>query len=260
MGSPQRSGLPTTGRGRILLWRGGSVWIGRAEQPTDVHSHHAIQISLALSTGRLHIRDTDDTWKDYAAAVIPAHYPHAFKASGELVANVFVEPESLEGQKIRERFSDGIACLSGKIGGPGIAALAATYTEKRSDQELIACARNVINELAATSSCPVAPVDRRIERAIELLHEHIGQAINLTDIASSVHLSPERFRHLFIEQTGLRFRPYILWLRLGNSLSAYASGANLTDASYAGGFADSAHFSRTFKRMFGAAPISIKPE
>jgi AraC-like DNA-binding protein len=252
--------MQTTGRGRILLWRGGSIWIGRAEQPTDVHSHHAIQISLALSDGNLHFREADNVWKDFAAAVIPAHCPHAFKASGQLVANVFVEPESLEGQKIRERFSDGIVSLSGGIGRPGIEALALMYKERRSDEELIACARDVINELAATSTCAVRPVDGRIVRAIELLHEQLGQAINLSDIANSVHLSPERFRHLFIEQTGLRFRPYILWLRLGNALSAYAAGANLTDASYAGGFADSAHFSRTFKRMFGAAPISIKPE
>ena len=33
-----------------------------------------------------------------------------------------------------------------------------------------------------------------------------------------------------------------------------------TDAAQAGGFADSAHFSRTFRRMFGIAPVSVRPE
>ena len=260
MASSLRGGIKQTGTGRILFWRGGSVWVGRAEESTDFHSHHAIQITLVLSKGELRIRCPGEDWKNYTAAIVPAHHSHAFGARGELVALIFVEPESCEGQAIRARFCEGITSLSEETIYPDIATLAAAYNEKRADQDLIACARAVIISLAATSPLPSAPVDTRILRAIELLHERLGQTISLADIADAVHLSPERFRHLFIEQTGIRFRPYVLWLRLGNSISSYAAGASLTEASYAGGFADSAHFSRTFKRMFGVAPISIQPE
>jgi AraC family transcriptional regulator len=61
-------------------------------------------------------------------------------------------------------------------------------------------------------------------------------------------------------ETGIRFRPYVLWLRLEIAVASYAAGNSLTEASYAGGFADSAHFSRTFKRMFGVAAISVQRE
>lgn len=260
MASSPRGRLRSIGSGRILFWRGGSVWIGRADESTDFHSHHAIQITLALSMGDLRFRCPDEDWKAYPAAVIPADHPHAFDARGELVALVFVEPESREGQALRARFRKGIASLSDEIDRSDIAALSAAYNEDRSDEELVACARKVMTGLAATNHRPLAPLDQRIARAIDSLHERVGQAITLADIAESVHLSPERFRHLFVEQTGIRFRPYILWLRLGIAVSSYASGANLTDAAYAGGFADSAHFSRTFRRMFGAAPISLTPE
>lgn len=103
-------------------------------------------------------------------------------------------------------------------------------------------------------------LDERIERAIEILCERISGAVTMTEIAAAVHLSAERFRHLFLEETGIRFRPYVLWLRMEVAIASYAAGNNLTDASHAGGFADSAHFSRTFKRMFGvlAAGISVK--
>lgn len=258
--SSSRARPRSIGSGRILFWRGGSVWIGRAGESTDFHSHHAIQITLALSPGDLRFRCPDEDWNTYPAAVIPADHPHAFDARGELVALLFVEPESREGLAIRGRFCGGIASLSGEIERSDIEALSTAYNEERSDEELISCARKVMTGLAATSHRPLAPLDHRIKSAIDLLHERIAQPITLAGIAESVHLSPERFRHLFVEQTGVRFRPYVLWLRIGIAISTYASGASLTDAAYAGGFADSAHFSRTFRRMFGAAPISITPE
>jgi len=260
MATSLKGGIKQTGSGRILFWRGGSVWIGRAEESTDFHSHHAIQITLALSNSNLRFRCPGEDWHHYSAAIIPAHCAHAFEAQGAHVALVFVEPESLEGQAIRARFCEGIASLSDAAILPDIAALAAAYKEKRSDEDLMARARSLISNLAATIPAPLIPLDKRIARAIELLHQRFGQTVSLAEIAEAVHLSPERFRHLFIEQTGIRFRPYILWLRLGNAITSYASGASLTEASQVGGFSDSAHFSRTFKKMFGVVPISIQPE
>ncbi|MDL2353996.1 MAG: AraC family transcriptional regulator [Pseudomonadota bacterium] len=260
MSAARRGGIEPAGSGRILLWRGGSIWIGRAEASTDFHAHHAIQITLSLSAGSCRFRSLDEEWKEYAAAIIAAHHPHAFEARGELVALVFVEPESVDGHAIRDRFRHGITALSADLARRDIDALAAAYDEHCADQELIDCARTLIANLAATGRRPTLPLDRRILLAIELLHERLDRTISLADVADLVHLSPERFRHLFVEATGIRFRPYVLWLRLGSAVSAYAAGASLTDAAHASGFADSAHLSRTFKRMFGVAPVSIRPE
>lgn len=252
--------IKRTGTGRILFWRGGGIWIGQADSPTDIHSHHAIQITLVLSNSVLRLRSPDEDWLRYTAAIVPANHPHAFEASGEIVAVVFVEPESTEGQVMRERFCSGIEQINDRTILAEINALATAYAKNLSDDTLIECARSIIASVAATSPSPKIILDKRISNAIDIIHSHIGQSITLAEIANAVHLSPERFRHLFIEQTGTRFRPYILWLRLGVSVSSYAAGKSLTEASYAGGFADAAHFSRTFKRMFGAVPISIHPQ
>lgn len=260
MTSEQRGGIKATGIGRILLWRGGSIWIGSAQEATDFHAHHAIQITLALSQGKLRFRQPDQDWQAFTAVIVPAHQPHAFEARGELVALIFVEPESREGRMIQERHGAGLSTLPEGSLDREIAALAIAHREKAPDAKLIACARAVIATLASSSALPASALDKRIERAIEVLRERVGSTVTLTAIANAVHLSPERFRHLFLQETGIRFRPYVLWLRLELAIASYAAGNSLTESAYAGGFADSAHFSRTFRRMFGVAAASIQRE
>ncbi len=50
---------------------------------------------------------------------------------------------------------------------------------------------------------------------------------------------------------------YVHWQRRKVSYGHVLAGNTLTAAAYEGGFADSAHFSRTFRRMFGLAPSEI---
>lgn len=253
-------GAKLFGTGRIVLWRGGSLWIGRADEEADSHAHHAIQVTLALSGGEVRFRTPGQDWASYTAAIIAAHQPHAFEARGELVALIFTEPESQEGRMLRERFLAGMAPLAPDTFAEEAAALASAYDADATDDELTLRARAVIARLTLAQAVQSTLLDKRIAHAIEVLRERIGETVSMAEIADVVHLSPERFRHLFLEETGIRFRPYVLWLRLELALASYAAGKSLTDAAYAGGFADSAHFSRTFKRMFGvlAGGISVQ--
>ena len=67
-------------------------------------------------------------------------------------------------------------------------------------------------------------------------------------------LSPSRFAHLFVEHVGLPYRRYQLWRKLSRALVAIGEGKTLSAAAQQGGFADSAHLTRTFYQMFGMPP------
>jgi AraC-like DNA-binding protein len=190
--------------------------------------------------------------------LIAAHQPHAFETRGELVAMIFAEPESRAGRILRERYPAGIESLAQDVFGDQTAQLAAAYDQGATNEELAARARAMSEQLTSMQTAPVRPLDKRIERAVEVLRERLGQTVVMAEVADAVHLSPDRFRHLFLEETGIRFRPYVLWLRLEIAVALYAAGASLTAASHGGGFADSAHFSRTFKRMFGVPAACIQ--
>ena len=97
-------------------------------------------------------------------------------------------------------------------------------------------------------------------RALTYIKERIDRPITLEEVAAAVNLSPSRFRHLFVEETGMALRPYILWLRFQKAWALISQGQTLTEAAHGAGFADSAHLSRTSRRMFGIPPVALQME
>jgi AraC family transcriptional regulator len=253
--------MKATATGRILFWRGGSLWIGLAGEPTGLHAHHAVQIALPFPRGRVQFQGPSGSWRSYNAALVAAHQPHAFEARAQLVAQIFVEPESREGRQLHRRKRDeGIVELPSSVLEKHIVTLATAYQSRAANAALIAVARAAVAALSGASPGPERLPDARVARAVELIRERLGDTIPLSAMAAAVHLSPDRFRHLFMKETGVTFRAYLLWQRLECSLAAYVAGKTLTEAAQTGGFADSAHFSRTFRRMFGIAPASVQPQ
>jgi transcriptional regulator GlxA family with amidase domain len=108
---------------------------------------------------------------------------------------------------------------------------------------------------------PVAPrsVHPRVRALLSLLRNGgIADATSLEVLASAVGLSPSRLMHVFTSSVGIPLRPYLAWLRVQRAAIEIVSGNSLTDAALAAGFSDAAHMSRTFRRMLGIAPSSLK--
>lgn len=101
-------------------------------------------------------------------------------------------------------------------------------------------------------------LDSRIIKCLTSIEERLNNGpLSLDSFAKDVHLSTSRLYHLFKHETGISIRRYILWSRLKKAIVGLKEGESITNASYMGGFSDVAHFSRTFKKMFGVSPSSI---
>lgn len=72
-----------------------------------------------------------------------------------------------------------------------------------------------------------------------------------SEVANTLALSESRFLHLFREQMGIAWRPYLLWRRTICAAHAITKGKSATEAAHLAGFSDSAHLSRTFRSLFG---------
>lgn len=242
--------------GHICFWQGGSLWLGSGQGRSRRHDHHAHQIAISLD-GTCRFRGTpDERWSTYSAAVIPSHRKHEFEFEGT-IAHLFVEPETAQGRS-----------LNRYIDGGGIAALPEAERSRiapmlldaeRSQLGGDALERAARNALGSLTGCEVmaAPVDARVIKAIEYVGSRLLAPLSLADAAGAAALSPGRFRHLFVQETGTTFRAYLLWLRLNVAIKAAMTGASWTAAAHEAGFADSAHLTRTFQRMFGINPADL---
>ena len=247
---------PVIGIGRILLWSGGSLWIGRQAGRADEHAHHAIQIALALR-GSFRMDDDGAGWREHRGAIVMPHRRHQFDGCGSDIATIFVEPETSDGRTLLARNARvGVAPLDPATVERIAAPLRASFDRGDDDAALAARARDAVSLLAGAVPA-TDTVDPRIERAIAWTRDRLAAPITLADAAAVAHLSPSRFRHLFVAQTGVSFRAYLLWARVAAAMAAGMAGESWTTAAQDAGFADSAHFSRTCRRMFGIAPAML---
>jgi AraC family transcriptional regulator len=255
--------MTTRAHGRIVFWEGASLWVlgtrpGEGRYPkTDFHSHHAVQVTLALRGG-FTLETREERVAGGAAAVAP-DTEHAFEAEG-IMAHLFVDPEGRLGRTLqRTLFSSTglVAIQSAPLTGLPERLLAEFEVPDRNDAALIALGRSLLAQLAGEGERDERP-EARVRKMSAWAAARLDKPLSLVDAAAHVGLSSGRARHLFVESTGLPFRTYLLWLRLTKALEFFSAGASLTEAAHAAGFSDSSHLSRTFRRMFGIAPDSLR--
>jgi AraC family transcriptional regulator len=243
----------------VLLWSGGSLWIGREAGRGQTHAHHAIQIALAMQSTFL-MRGADGAWQPHAGAIVMPHRRHQFDGCGGSVAMIFVEPQTARGRALLARYgATDIADLQAGAAQALARPLHAAYSAAADNAALIALGQQAVATLAGQAPL-VGSVDARISRAIAWMRARLDSPLSLQAVAEVAHLSPSRFRHLFVAQTGVAFRAYLLWARVETAVAVAMSGQSWTAAAQEAGFADSAHLSRTCRRMFGFAPVTLVKE
>jgi len=250
--------MRSVGRARIAVWEGGGLWfIEAARDLSEVpfHAHHAIQITFLLD-GTMTIATPDTAFPGPVVAV-DADAEHSLALSGS-AALLFIDPESSFGRAAKAdllRGQDAVVIAYDRV--------ASTAEELRAawrDLRPIADLRSLGQDLAARllGVTRAAPTDARVAAIIGSLADRLDGPLSLSDVARSIHLSPSRLRHLFVEQTGLPFKSYVLWRRMMRAVELFSTGVSLTEAAHAAGFSDSAHFSRTCRRTFGLPASAVE--
>jgi AraC-like DNA-binding protein len=255
--------MPTIAAGRVTFWEGGGLWVfdvppaaANAPARNAMHSHHAFQLTFSL--GGAFSLFLEDGRVDGPFAIVAPDTLHAFEAQG-LVALLFVEPESPAGRALLQSMQGAKAASLTPEQARDAPVLMKQAYEHPTDPRAALRETGVLiaNRIAGHAPRSAEP-DRRVRQMMKWAGDNLDGALTINAAAQSVGLSPSRASHLFVQETGLPFRTYVLWLRVRRAVDAHISGASLTEAAQEAGFADSAHLSRTFRRMFGLPAASLE--
>lgn len=242
--------------GRIFLWPARALFIAHAAD-TAVHAHHAVQLCLSLEAPFKLRRGIGSQWGEFDFALIGPDQPHQLNGGGARLALLYLDPESDEGRALVARAAGGSFALPTR-GDLGLRRELIYACADRADApEAAFAAVTELLRFVTPSTTERHPMDSRVNRLLERLRSQPQQALSAAVAAGELGLSSHRFQHVFRESTGVPFRRYLLWLRLVAAVTRIASGSSMTTAAHAVGFADSAHLSRTFRRMFGLTPSAL---
>lgn len=203
----------------------GRLWLGRdyglihAELGrTAPHAHYAHQVILAPD--RPVTVSLDGVNQTAHRLFIPSQVCHSIVDSPDAVFTVYAEPLMFDAQALHNVVFEAALSLESL------------------DHAIRHCPRRSLG-------------DPRVERALSALDRWLTTKVPGSALAAEAHLSLSQLQRLFASQLGLPVRRLVLWRRLRMAMVLILAGSPVTDAAHEAGFADSAHFSRSLKKLFG---------
>lgn len=225
----------------------GLVIIYGASIDADAHRHHAIQLAWPLQ-GTQCILDGE---RINAPLIIGSNVEHQLNMEQGWI--LLVEPTSVLGGELEQHLSEQTFMAL------DIPLFSSPSMECGEDlSQLLAPLLNtmgIVQQFELVNQSQVQ--DKRIQTLLAELQQCLGGECikpnqwRAAEVAERLALSESRFLHLFSEQLGVPWRPYLLWCRMLCAVRAIFSGMSATEAAYMAGFSDSAHLSRTFRKTFG---------
>lgn len=151
-------------------------------------------------------------------------------------------------------------------GGAGVTFLAAEIVGRHLGA---AAAQKVLHMLQidrskpGSSTQPAPPLGRsgdddRISRALLLMEQNISRPLTIAKIAAALEMSARQLERLFKVIVGASPQETYLELRLKHARWMMRSDVSLTAIAADTGFADGAHFGKTFRAFFGMSPSQAR--
>ncbi len=100
----------------------------------------------------------------------------------------------------------------------------------------------------------------RVRKALNYIHENLGQPLDLKDVAKASNFSPYHFHRIFHGMIGETLNEYIRRKRmeLAAKMLAYTQDYSITEIAFMCGFSSSSNFSKAFSAYFSCSPTEVR--
>lgn len=229
----------------LFIWDSKAMYLGPSFD-NGTHSHNAYQVVVALDgTTRVEI---DGIWLENTIFVIRPNTKHRVQFFG-VVAVLLMDAE------VTTRGDDFIAT---RLRPDTLSELKACYAELYSSEQALAVYKKVTAEVGLAVDILNSSIDDRIKKCLNFINQNLNENLSMEMVCRLNGISESSFSHLFSKEVGIPFRRYVLWKRIKESISLYLKGnKSLTDVSLEMGFSDQAHFTKSFRDVFGVKPTFV---
>lgn len=210
----------------------------------DPHSHWASQITIALEDDLVFKTTTGE--QSSKAVYFPSKTQHQLLSG--FICSIYFDPlyESSLKQTLDQKANNGFASLS-------LEELPYELQQLNATTNLRSLISSEIFHITSHSGGKDAESNERLALVIQEIKSKLSdpEKSDRDTLANLANLSPSRFSHWFVEQTGVPLRSYKKWLKLRVAMEAILDGKLPTDAAILAGFYDLAHMSHAFSESFG---------
>jgi AraC-like DNA-binding protein len=108
---------------------------------------------------------------------------------------------------------------------------------------------------------PGVPLDKRVEKILEMMRADVRGELTLTEFAQSVNLSVWRLSHIFKSDVGMPPIKYLKLLRMERAKGLLESSfLSVKEIAFRVGLNDESHFVRDFKSTYGYSPTTYRAQ
>lgn len=135
-------------------------------------------------------------------------------------------------------------------------------------QNLLRLVEELKEKASAEKALPVPEIpekkyspfaDRRINRAVEYVHTHLGADLSIRVLGQELRMSPNYFCSLFRKKAGLTFNSFVNKTRLEASVYLLEhTDQRISEIADNMGFRDSVYFTQVFKKVYGCSPSEYR--
>lgn len=102
--------------------------------------------------------------------------------------------------------------------------------------------------------------NKKITEILHYINEHLDSDLSVEALSNQFFISRRYLMHIFKQETGYSIGKYVNAKRLFSARDKIQHGMSLTEACYCSGFRHYSTFTRSYYRMFGNTPGTLKKE
>jgi len=227
------------------------VHLGEADHRYDPFHYLLITAELPLSSEVIQATE-DEPYLSVVLRLDPEHVSRVMIEAGAVAGGGGTEPLALDVSPLNEDLLDAALRLVRLVDAPDEAEIVAPLVVREIVYRLLRGAQGGrLRHIAALGGH-----SPRMAPAIRRLHEAYDQPLAVDELADEVGLSASRFHHHFKAVTGMTPVQFQKTLRLQEARRLLlVDDINAATVGYRVGYGSPSHFSRDYKRMFGAPPL-----